>query len=362
MTGHALTCLTHLACVYFLDGREHVAGPLAARTLIEMEGLPPPGSLFTQDQARVLVELTNMSTVLPVLPPGEPDSASLPVHPADQTTSFLQTIRDARVWLARGSVIKAEHTLQALADAPLLPDRLWAALLLERGFLAILVNDRRSLGSLADRVAELGWSGESALLRGIEADLAGNLARAVEHFSVAAEACTLEQPPCRALALTLQAQLSNALGDQQLAEHALRTALSITELRGNFVPFLGWSKHGSPIRVLLRSLNLGVTNGWLDTLVSLTGTHNGIVATLAPTTGTLHERANGGQPAARKALTVRELDVLHELARGASYADVAAHLVVSENTVKTHVSSLYSKLGVTRRSDALATARRCELL
>ena len=40
-------------------------------------------------------------------------------------------------------------------------------------------------------------------------------------------------------------------------------------------------------------------------------------------------------------LSPREREVLNELARGATYADIAAHLFVSENTVKTHVSSLY---------------------
>jgi len=59
---------------------------------------------------------------------------------------------------------------------------------------------------------------------------------------------------------------------------------------------------------------------------------------------------------------VRERDVLDRLARGASYADIAVDLVLSANTVKTHVTSLYAKLGATRRSEALATARTLDLL
>jgi len=54
--------------------------------------------------------------------------------------------------------------------------------------------------------------------------------------------------------------------------------------------------------------------------------------------------------------------VLGELARGATYADIGATLFVSANTVKTHVSSLYTKLGVSRRSDALAIARSHQIL
>jgi len=54
--------------------------------------------------------------------------------------------------------------------------------------------------------------------------------------------------------------------------------------------------------------------------------------------------------------------VLFALAHGSSYADIAESLVITENTVKTHVSSLYAKLGVTRRSHALRAARAARLI
>jgi DNA-binding CsgD family transcriptional regulator len=62
------------------------------------------------------------------------------------------------------------------------------------------------------------------------------------------------------------------------------------------------------------------------------------------------------------ALTRREHEVLAELSLGGSYADVADALFVSENTVKTHLSSVYRKLGVDRRVDALRIAREHDLL
>ena len=61
-------------------------------------------------------------------------------------------------------------------------------------------------------------------------------------------------------------------------------------------------------------------------------------------------------------LSPREREVLGELARGATYADIGSRLFLSPNTVKTHVSSLYAKLGVSRRSDALAVARAHHIL
>ena len=61
-------------------------------------------------------------------------------------------------------------------------------------------------------------------------------------------------------------------------------------------------------------------------------------------------------------LSPREHEVLNELARGATYGDIATTLFVSENTVKTHMSSLYAKLSARRRSEALAVARKMHLL
>ncbi len=59
----------------------------------------------------------------------------------------------------------------------------------------------------------------------------------------------------------------------------------------------------------------------------------------------------------RTMLTARELEVLEQLALGGANADLARALFVSENTVKTHLASIYRKLGVERRVDALRVAR-----
>jgi len=57
---------------------------------------------------------------------------------------------------------------------------------------------------------------------------------------------------------------------------------------------------------------------------------------------------------ARARLTSREEAVAEQLVRFASISDIADALVVSPNTVKTQLRSLYRKLGVSRRADAIA--------
>jgi DNA-binding NarL/FixJ family response regulator len=63
-----------------------------------------------------------------------------------------------------------------------------------------------------------------------------------------------------------------------------------------------------------------------------------------------------GVPAQLSALTERELEVLQLIARGHSNDDIAARLVVSAATVKTHVNRVIAKLGGPSRAQLVVLA------
>jgi DNA-binding CsgD family transcriptional regulator len=62
------------------------------------------------------------------------------------------------------------------------------------------------------------------------------------------------------------------------------------------------------------------------------------------------------------AITRRELEILELIAQGLSNREIAAKLYVSENTVKTHSSRVFHKLGAKRRTQAVQLGKELGLL
>jgi DNA-binding NarL/FixJ family response regulator len=84
-----------------------------------------------------------------------------------------------------------------------------------------------------------------------------------------------------------------------------------------------------------------------------------VIETAGPVTQRLLERfadSTGVAPPSLDELTERELEILRLIAGGLSNAEIAERLVVSETTVKNHVSAVLRKLGVRDRVQAVIAA------
>jgi LuxR family maltose regulon positive regulatory protein len=151
-------------------------------------------------------------------------------------------------------------------------------------------------------------------------------------------------------ALELEAVVTEAVahyvtGERARAVQCIDQALALAEPEVVRRPFL---EAGLPARDLLAD-HLRATN-----------THRWLASELV---AALDGRLRQAAPAELlEPLSDREREVLRYLPSIMSNADIAAELFVSVNTVKTHVKSIYRKLGATRRQDAVRCARQLGLL
>ena len=126
----------------------------------------------------------------------------------------------------------------------------------------------------------------------------------------------------------------------------LARALSLAEPEGYIRMFVD---EGEPIVALLhQACARGIAPDYAATLLSAIG-----------------EAALAAPASARsllEPLTERELEVLRLLVAGLSNAAMAQELVITVGTVKRHVNSIYGKLGVNSRTQAVAHAHSLHLL
>lgn len=160
-------------------------------------------------------------------------------------------------------------------------------------------------------------------------------------------------------ALVLRALISHAQGDNQSALADLHQALILGESEEYVRPFVNAGVVMRDLLAkLLRELNskpsLAETDPSPPYLTRLFAAFPSD-APSAPLSLT-------SSPALIEPLTDRELEVLRLMAEGLTYQEVADRLIVSVNTVRYHVKSLYGKLGVDKRLAAIETARAFGLL
>ncbi len=145
---------------------------------------------------------------------------------------------------------------------------------------------------------------------------------------------------------TLEALALQVLDRSQAALEHIGRALSLAEDEGFVRVFLdcAFLDKGVPMRHLLfQAAQAGVTPAFTGKLL-----------VSFPQAAKEVQEPAGGLP---EPLSKREIEVLELLARGLSNRQIAQHMTISLDTVKTHTGNIYGKLGVNNRTQAVIKAR-----
>ena len=145
----------------------------------------------------------------------------------------------------------------------------------------------------------------------------------------------------------LEAIARDERGRAARGREALERALALAERTGHRWPFL---ERGRRMEELLRRQ---IRHGTA---------HRAIVGRAAATRSTTARRAARNVTPLLEPLSDREQAILRYLPTTLSNREIAAELFVTTNTVKTHLRSIYRKLDVARRREAVERARDLRLL
>ncbi|WP_018332161.1 LuxR C-terminal-related transcriptional regulator [Actinomycetospora chiangmaiensis] len=230
--------------------------------------------------------------------------------------------------------------VQALAEG--LDDRHVAFAALLEMDAALGLGRGREAAELARAVGDrLAGTGDGAV---IEARQRWTSSRAPAARRLLAPALDGDHPFVTALAGTearvLDAEMALASGQQPLVRHRVREALRDANDHGRLRPLLRASTD---------------LHDYLEKRRGSFGPHDRTVAHVLA-------RSGGTTTTLPSALTEREHEVLELLPTLQSIEEIADDLTVSVNTVKTHVRSIYQKLGAGSRRDAVARAHRAGVL
>ncbi|MHB8598569.1 MAG: LuxR C-terminal-related transcriptional regulator [Ktedonobacteraceae bacterium] len=168
--------------------------------------------------------------------------------------------------------------------------------------------------------------------------------------------------------LSLLATAYEAANNSKQAMHVLGRALALAEPQGYIRTFVNM---GTPMEVLLKKIRKvylarqqsGNNQAWafslsyIDTLLIAFGNTQDVL-----NNETEIVRNTSPMQPLLESLSAREQEVLQLLAAGQSNREIAQRLIVGLNTVKTHVKSIYAKLDVHSRTQALVRAQALRLL
>ena len=192
-----------------------------------------------------------------------------------------------------------------------------------------------------------GQPAEDALLRARLMLASGSAAEALEEIDVTKPLAAELEWSRRIEANVLEAVARRELNDRGGAANAIEEALALAEADSFRRPFVD----GGPAvqSLLVEQIRRGTD-------------HRSLVADLIAAFERRAADVSITKAELLEPLSERERAILRYLPTMMSNAEIASELFVSVNTVKTHLKSIYRKLGAARRREAVERARRLELL
>jgi DNA-binding CsgD family transcriptional regulator len=170
----------------------------------------------------------------------------------------------------------------------------------------------------------------------------------------------LDRPGNSTIAMDYLASYALALhqmGKQENVEAVMARLLAMTEPEGAVRVYLD---AGLPMKQVLQTLLTLPREASIAGAASFSRSYvrRLLAAFEHNTSSPAHQRTS----ADASALHAQEVRVLRLLVAGSTYAEIARALIVSPNTIKTQVGSIYRKLGVSRRAQAIKAVTRLPLL
>jgi LuxR family transcriptional regulator, maltose regulon positive regulatory protein len=292
---------------------EHLA---ASRELGDENGLPKNPGRSRIAAARLRQAETDLDGALQLL-----DEAQ--AHYFGDMSPDIQPIAalKARLWIAQGRLAEAREWAQERGLTP--DDELLYVREFEHATLARLMLAEAARDAADERFAAV-------------VDLTTRLAGAAEASSRNGAAID---------ALVVQALAHHASQDLSPALEALRRAIALAEPEGYVRVFLD---EGTPMAALLQDAAKREPSG------SYSAKLRAAAATVPRSMGRAQQLV--------EPLSERELEILRLLATELSGPEIANHLVVSLNTVRTHTKNVFAKLGVNSRRAAVHRGEELGLL
>jgi LuxR family maltose regulon positive regulatory protein len=161
----------------------------------------------------------------------------------------------------------------------------------------------------------------------------------------------------------LKALAHKASGESGVAVECMEAAITLAAPEGYIRTFV---EHGEPMSRLLReSAERDISTTYVNKLLSAFDSQDQSDLTKSPAKTAEPIRTVGKTYTTNplmEPLTDRELEVLCLMAEGLTYNEIAGQIMVSLNTVRTHVKNIYSKLFVHKRSRAISKAKELNIL